>query len=116
MSEERLRKELIDLAHDWDRAMVANDAEAIGRYMADDWIIIGSGRVGDKATFLALIKSGALTHDVMESHDINVRTYGDTAVVTSRGVSGGSIKDSPSASWSACPASLSGKTGAGGAC
>jgi ketosteroid isomerase-like protein len=81
---------LISLAHEWDRAMVENDAEAIGRYMADDWTIIGSdGRVGDKATFLGLVKSGALSHDVMESDDLKVRVYGDTAVVTSRGISGG---------------------------
>ena len=82
--------ELIRLAHDWDRAMIENDAEAIGRYMADDWTIVGSdGNVGDKASFLALVKSGALTHDVMTSEDIDVRVYGDTAVVTARGVSGG---------------------------
>ena len=70
--------------------MVENDPEAIGRYMADDWIIIGSdGSVGDKATFLGLVQSGALSHDVMESDDLKVRLYGDTAVVTARGVSGG---------------------------
>jgi ketosteroid isomerase-like protein len=85
-----VEKELIDISHAWDQAMVANDPDAIGGYMADDWIIIGSnGSVGDKATFLNLVRSGALTHDVMESHDINVRVYGDTAVVTARGVSGG---------------------------
>ncbi len=90
------KEELIDLSHEWDRAMVENDAEAIGRYMADDWVIIGSdGRVGDKATFLALVKSGALTHDVMESHDMNVRVYGDAAVVTARGVSGGKYQGQP---------------------
>ncbi|MGH9813329.1 MAG: nuclear transport factor 2 family protein [Candidatus Acidiferrales bacterium] len=90
------KEELIDLSHAWDRAMVENDAEAIGRYMADDWVIIGSdGRVGDKATFLALVKSGALTHDVMESHDLNVRVYGDAAVVTARGVSEGKYQGQP---------------------
>jgi ketosteroid isomerase-like protein len=31
--------ELIRLAHAWDRAMVENDAEAIGSFMADDWVI-----------------------------------------------------------------------------
>ena len=36
-----------------------------------------------------LVKSGALSHDVMESKDLKVRVYGDTAVVISRGVSGG---------------------------
>ena len=85
--------ELIRVAHDWDRAMIANDAEAIGRFMADDWTIVGSdGKVGDKATFLALVESGALTHDVMTSEDISVRVYGDTAVVTARGVSGGKYR------------------------
>jgi ketosteroid isomerase-like protein len=86
----KAEEELIRLANEWDRAMVENDAEAIGRYMADDWTIVGSdGGVGDKSTFLALVRSGALSHDVMESEDLRVRVYGDTAVVTARGVSGG---------------------------
>ena len=87
---DQVEDELIDLAHAWDRAMVQNDADAIGRYMADDWTIVGSdGSMSDKATFLGLVRSGTLSHDVMESEDLNVRVYGDTAVVTSRGVSGG---------------------------
>jgi ketosteroid isomerase-like protein len=88
--------ELIAVAHAWDRSMVENDADAIGRYMADEWTIIGSdGSVSDKATFLALVRSGVLSHDVMESDDMRVRVYGDTAVVTSRGVSGGKYQDQP---------------------
>lgn len=88
--------ELIGLAHDWDRAMVGNDAEQIGRYMADEWVIIGpDGRVGDKATFLGLVASGALTHDEMTSDDFRIRVYGDTAVVSARGVSGGQYQGQP---------------------
>jgi ketosteroid isomerase-like protein len=83
-------QELTAVAHAWDRAMIENDAEAIGQYMADDWTIIGpDGSVSDKAAFLGLVKSGALTHDVMTSEDLNIRVYGDTAVVIARGVSGG---------------------------
>jgi ketosteroid isomerase-like protein len=83
-------KELTSLEEEWNWAMIQNDAEAIGRYMADDWTIIGpDGSVSDKPTFLGLVKSGALTHDVMESYDLTVRIYSDTAVVTARGVSGG---------------------------
>ena len=83
-------KELIAVANQWDRAMVENDAEEIGRYMAADWVIIGSnGSVADKTSFLGLVRSGALSHDVMESHDMQVRVYGDAAVVIARGVSGG---------------------------
>ncbi|MGH8245597.1 MAG: nuclear transport factor 2 family protein [Gammaproteobacteria bacterium] len=89
-------EELFRVSREWDRAMVGNDPEEIGRYMADDWTITGSdGGVSDKATFLALVKSGALTHDVMESHDMDVRVYGDAAVVTARGVSGGKYQGQP---------------------
>lgn len=90
------RAELIATARDWDRAMIENDPRAIGAYMTDDWTIVGSdGSVGDKTTFLALVASGALTHDVMESHDLDVRVYGDAAVVLARGVSGGQYRGQP---------------------
>jgi len=89
-------EELVEVANAWDRAMVGNDADEIGRYMADDWTIIGTdGSVGDRATFLELVRSGALTHDVMESGDFDVRVYGDAAVVTARGVSGGKYRGRP---------------------
>jgi ketosteroid isomerase-like protein len=91
--DDRVSQELIRVAEEWDRAMVENDADAIGRYMADDWIIIGSdGSVGDKSTFLQLVRSGTLSHDEMTSEDLRVRVYGDTAVVTARGVSGGTYQ------------------------
>jgi ketosteroid isomerase-like protein len=93
---DRTTEELIRVADDWDRAMIGNNAEAIGRFMADDWTIIGSdGGITDKATFLQLVESGALSHDVMESGDVNVRVYGDAAVVTARGVSGALYQGQP---------------------
>ena len=90
------RDELITLAREWDEAMVANDAEAIGQFMSDDWTIVGSdGQVGDKVTFLELVRSGALSHDVMETHDLSVRVYGDIAVTLARGISGGKYQGQP---------------------
>ena len=87
---DKTEEQLIALATEWDRAMVLNDADAIGRYMADDWTIVGpDGSMSNKATFLGLVKSGALSHDVMESKDFSIRVYGDAAVVLARGVSGG---------------------------
>jgi ketosteroid isomerase-like protein len=94
----KVEEELIGIAQEWDRAMVENDPKAIGRYMADDWKIIGNdGSVGDKANFLALVlvKAGALTHDVMESEDFHIRVYGETAVVIARGVSAGKYQGQP---------------------
>jgi len=85
--------ELVALTHAWDRAMIENDPEAIGQYMADDWMIIGSdGRMSGKEAFLGLVKSGALTHNEMTSRDFNIRLFGETAVVVSRGVSGGAYQ------------------------
>ena len=91
----REHDKLIRLAHDWDRAMIENDAEAIGSFMADDWVIVGpDGNIGDRAAFLALVRSGDLTHDVMTSEDFRIRVYGDAAVITTRGVSGGKYRGS----------------------
>jgi ketosteroid isomerase-like protein len=50
---------------------------------SDDWIIVDAdGGIVDKERFLAVIRSGALTHEAMNSEDIKVRVYADTAVVT----------------------------------
>jgi ketosteroid isomerase-like protein len=82
--------ELTALEKEWAQAFIKNDAEAIARYMADDWTVISpDGNVIDKATFLGLIKSGVLTHDDMEFTEVKARVYGDTAVVTSRATSKG---------------------------
>jgi ketosteroid isomerase-like protein len=64
--------------------------------MADEWAIVGpDGRVGDKARFLELVRSGDLVHDVMETHEPVIRIYGDSAVVIARGVSGGRYRGQP---------------------
>jgi ketosteroid isomerase-like protein len=92
----RTEEELMRVAREWDRAMVGNDPDTIGRFMADDWTIVGSdGTIGGRERFLALVRSGALSHDVMTSEDLDVRVYGDAAVVLARGVSGGHWQGHP---------------------
>ena len=79
----KAEEELLKLEKEFAQAIVKNDPEAIAGFVSDDWIIIDpDGGVVDKARFLELIKSGALTHDMMESEDFRVRIYGDSAVVT----------------------------------
>jgi hypothetical protein len=68
---------------DFANAVVSNNGDAIGKFLADDWMIVGPyGNSIDKARFVDVIKSGMLTHDLMESDDMLVRVYGDCAVVT----------------------------------
>lgn len=86
-------EEVLSFAEAWDRAMVTNDADLIGSFMAEDWVIIGpDGSVGNKSGFLAFVASGELTHDIMTTEDAQVRVYGDTAVVTAHGISGGKYR------------------------
>jgi ketosteroid isomerase-like protein len=71
------------LEEEFSQAIVENDAEAVGRFLADDWIIIDpDGGIVDRARFLGVIKSGVLTHEMMESADTTARIYGNTAIVT----------------------------------
>jgi ketosteroid isomerase-like protein len=80
---DKMQEELVNLEKEFAQAIVKNDAEAIGQFLADDWIIIDpDGGIIDKAHFLGVIKSGTLTHEMMESDDVSVRIYGDSAVVT----------------------------------
>ena len=76
-------EELLKLEKEFAEAIVRNDLESIGRLVTDDWIIIDpDGGTVDRARFFEVIKSGALTHDLMESEDFRVRVYGDSAVVS----------------------------------
>lgn len=77
----------------WDTAMIGNDADEIGRWMADEWVIVGQdGSVTGKVAFLALVASGDVSHDEMATIDPDIRLYGDTAVVVARGISGGAYQ------------------------
>ena len=88
--------ELVQVVADWDRAMTGNDADLIGSFMTDDWMIVGTdGSISGKAEFLGFVRGGDLTHDVMESRDLDVRVHGDAAIVIARGVSGGMFRGEP---------------------
>jgi ketosteroid isomerase-like protein len=76
-------EELLKLQKEFTEAIVKNDLEGIGRLVTDDWITIGpDGEIVDRARFFEVIKSGALTHEAMESAHFRVRVYGDSAVLT----------------------------------
>ena len=78
-----MEQELLKLEKEFAKAIIKNDLEGIGRLVTDDWIIIDpNGEIVDRTRFFEVIKSGALTHDTMESEDFRVRVYGDSAVVT----------------------------------
>lgn len=88
-----MQEEVLKLEKEFSQAIVKNDTEAVGRFLADDWIIIDpDGGIIDRATFLGVMKSGALTHEMMESDDARVRIYGNTAIVTALTTTKGKFK------------------------
>jgi ketosteroid isomerase-like protein len=90
LSAENAINELLQLEKDFQNAIVKNDSTAIGQFLADDWIVVDSqGQIIDKAKFLAIIKSGTLTHDQMNLEMPRIRLYENTAVITGRASSSG---------------------------
>ena len=89
---EELRRELEKLEGEWSQAIVSNDAEAIGSFMADEWLIVGQSGITDKNSFLSLVASGDLTHETMEGDVKRVMAYDDVTIVIARGVNSGHYK------------------------
>ena len=78
-----MEEEVLKVEEGFADAIAKNDLESIERFVTDDWIIINAdGGIIEKERFLEVIKSGALTHEMMRSDDIRVRVYGDSAVVS----------------------------------
>jgi ketosteroid isomerase-like protein len=78
-----MEEELLKVEKGFVDAIAKNDLEAIERFVTDDWIIINAdGGIIDRERFLEVIKSGTLTHEMMECDDMRVRVYRDSAVVS----------------------------------
>jgi ketosteroid isomerase-like protein len=78
-----MEEELLKIEEAFAEAIVRNDVDGIRRLVGDDWVIVDpNGEIVDRTRFFEVIRSGALTHDMMESEDFRVRVYGDSAVVT----------------------------------
>jgi ketosteroid isomerase-like protein len=78
-----MQEELLKLEDEFARAVASNDPDALDGILADDWIIIDpDGSSIDKPRFLEVIKSGVLSHESMESSDLRICLYANTAVVT----------------------------------
>jgi ketosteroid isomerase-like protein len=66
-------------------AMVRRDREALDRLLADDLIYTHStGQVETKAQLLDSIASGSLVYRSIQPRDVQVRLFGDVAVLTGR--------------------------------
>jgi uncharacterized protein (TIGR02246 family) len=78
---EQLVRQLND---DWVKAMMRRDAEELDRVMAEDFYFTYPLEGDDKAQFIADVTSGDLKIAHITREQINVRVFGNTAVLTAR--------------------------------
>jgi ketosteroid isomerase-like protein len=66
-------------------AVEKNDAAAMDRILADDFVLVtGSGKTQNKADLLEEARSGRVVYEYQDDSLQAVRVWGDTAVVTAR--------------------------------
>ena len=79
------QREVYDISERWAAAIVTNDADAIGSFMTDDWIMISERGVSSKEHFLSSVRSGRLTHSAMDLAELGtISIFGDTAIFAAR--------------------------------
>src|SRR5216683_982416 len=77
--------EIKKLEQERNQAIVRNDAAALDRMSSADYTVIDRwGNLVSKAQMVEGFKSGATKFESRELSDLNVRVYGNTAVVTGR--------------------------------
>jgi ketosteroid isomerase-like protein len=76
-----LKGDLDRLLKAWGRAIVSNDATEIGRFAADEWVLVDpQGGPVDSSAFLGAVSSGDLAHDSFEVEVERAFAYGEVAV------------------------------------
>ena len=69
----------------WADAILRRDAAALNRILADDLRYVhGNASVQNKKEFLDALKSGDLAYHTFDFQEVDVRVFGDTAVVMSK--------------------------------
>ncbi|KRG61735.1 hypothetical protein ABB26_18130 [Stenotrophomonas humi] len=72
---------------DWNRLRLHGDAQALAPLLADDWLLTHSdGRIQHKADYLQELATRQRRNTRIDNEDVQVRRYGDTAVITGTSV------------------------------
>ncbi len=81
----KIEQELKKVEEAWADAYVRHDPAPLERILADEFITVGSnGQSHDKAQDIEGLKSDSATYEYSTPYDLDIRVYGDTAVVIGR--------------------------------
>lgn len=76
---------ILQVTRDACKAFVDADTRRLTEVLTEDFTLTDAdGKVTTRADEIASVASGAVRYEVFENHDMKVRVYGDSAVVTGR--------------------------------
>jgi len=85
------KAEILEIEKKRNQAIVNGDAAALERMTSDDYTFITlRGEVRTKAEIVQGFKTGSFHYESRQISDLNVRVYGNSAVVTGRSIQKGS--------------------------
>ena len=88
--------EVLAVEHAWTDAIVHNDVAALDAILAPDYKLTdGTGKVTTKSDSLAGMRERPPTFDAYDTSELQIRVWGDTAVVTGRSVMRGRGEKGP---------------------
>ena len=91
-----IKADILAISAAWDAALIANDADDVASFMADDWVFVGPTGITRKDDLIGWIAARRLVHHTMEVVGTpRVARHGNAIVVTARKASTGS--------WDAVP-------------
>jgi ketosteroid isomerase-like protein len=88
-----LAEEVKRLNRQWMESYVRSDIAFLEQHLADDYMsTFPDGTILDKTGEIAALKSGDISLAEMTPSEMNVRTYGEAAVITGRSVIKAKVK------------------------
>jgi ketosteroid isomerase-like protein len=90
------KSRIVALENSWNQAELHNDAHAVDLLLADDFVMtVADGYTLNKAQMLASVRDISYRPDVLQSDNMEVRMYGNTAIVTGSYLEKGKDKGKP---------------------
>jgi ketosteroid isomerase-like protein len=90
-TDSRTKAEILKIEKERNQAIVDGDAAALERMTSDDYTFITlRGELRTKAEIVQGFKTGSFHYESRQISDLNVRVYGNSAVVTGRSIQKGS--------------------------
>ena len=90
------KSRIVALENSWNQAELHNDAHAVDLLLADDFVMtVADGYTLNKAAMLASVRDSSYRPDVLQSDNMEVHMYGNTAIVTGSYLEKGKDKGKP---------------------